>query len=194
VLCLVTASWAYSSFKPYSRPEHGYGALAERIISDPALKDAVLMICGNPFEEGILIAEVASREVRPAHFVLRGSKVLAHTDWTGLRNQQLFYHDSKEVGATLDAIPVNAVVVSSPPAADAPAQQLLMLKAIAEDHERWNLIYSANDPSSLHQTRQLRLYQNKGAPLNRVPKLQLNLNETLGRTVRSDGSPVAPQP
>src|SRR6185437_1455868 len=44
VLCLVTASWAYSSFKPYSRPEPGYGALAERIISDQALKDAVLMI------------------------------------------------------------------------------------------------------------------------------------------------------
>jgi hypothetical protein len=188
VLSLTTACWAYSSFKRYSRPEHGYEAMATRIVSDPALKNAVLMICGN--EEGSLIAEVASRDVRPSHFVLRGSKVLGHTDWTGLRNQQLFWHDAKHVDAALDSIPVNAVIVSSPPPADAPPQQLLMLKIVADDHERWKLIYSANDPSSLREGRQLRLYLNQRAPLKRVPILQLDLNETLGRTIRSDVSAV----
>jgi hypothetical protein len=182
-LFATTACWAYSSFKPYSRPAHGYRAIAGRITTDPALKDAVVMVSGNPIEEGVLIAEIASREARPSHYVLRGSKILWHADWTGRRNRQLFYKNPQELNAALEEIPVNAVVIAFPPAPDAPADQLLA-RAITDASDRWAVVYSEPDPLSPPHTRQLCIYQNKAAP-KRVPRLQLDLDETLGRKLQT---------
>ena len=48
-------------------------------VSEP---QTILVSAESP-GEGMLIAEIAMRDRRPGHFVLRGSKVLARSDWNG---------------------------------------------------------------------------------------------------------------
>jgi hypothetical protein len=62
---------------------YGYAEAARYIHGMPDLQTAKILVSSNRDGEGMLVSELAMAERRPGHQVLRGTKVLARTDWNG---------------------------------------------------------------------------------------------------------------
>jgi 4-amino-4-deoxy-L-arabinose transferase-like glycosyltransferase len=82
------------------KPSWGYRSVAQELTSNPAYSQSVLLVCDNSTGEGAFIAEVAMQDGHPGHYVLRASKFLAATDWSGTQYRPLY--DSP--GALLEAM------------------------------------------------------------------------------------------
>jgi len=93
---------------PHKR-HYGFSEVARDLLSRPQFKDSVFMVCSGAAGEGMLISEVAARESRPGHIVLRASKMLASIDWMGEDYRPLF-HDSAAALQYLESIPAGIVL------------------------------------------------------------------------------------
>ncbi|MEI8340542.1 MAG: glycosyltransferase family 39 protein [Verrucomicrobiota bacterium] len=68
------------AWKGYS----GFGSVLDRLLADPANKNAVFLISSDARGEGMFVSEMAMRDAqRPAHIVERASKLLARSAWNG---------------------------------------------------------------------------------------------------------------
>ncbi len=78
-------------YRPLRPKEYGgYEAVAREILSRPQWKDSVILVSSDASGEGMLISEIAMRERRPGHVILRGSKVLSSSNWFGGQARTLF--------------------------------------------------------------------------------------------------------
>lgn len=126
-------------YRPLRRKEYGgYEAVAKQILARPEWKDSVILVSSDASGEGMLISEIAMRERRPGHIVLRGSKVLSSSNWFG-GNARALFASSREVGEFLRGVPVGLVVFDSDPPR-APAHQGLLRDALEQDPGQWELI------------------------------------------------------
>ncbi|MFZ3243896.1 MAG: glycosyltransferase family 39 protein [Candidatus Acidiferrales bacterium] len=118
---------------------HGYGAVAQMLVSDPLLDHSVILVSSDVIGEGMLISQIAMRDRRPGHIVLRANEVLARSDWNGA-NYRLFFSAPQELERYLESIPVRAVVISLA-TPDAPLQphQALLSQTLAADAANWKL-------------------------------------------------------
>ena len=93
----------------------GFGPVAAQLMARSELKDAVFLVGSDARGEGMFVSEVAMRELRPGHFVLRASKVLASSRWDG-SEYEVLYRDVNEVESFLEETGVGVVVLdcSSP--------------------------------------------------------------------------------
>jgi len=76
--------------------------------------------------EGAFITEVAMRDRRPGHFVLRSTKLLSSSNWYG-SEYRLRYQGTEGLRKLLDQAPIDAVVLDTRPAeaqTDEPACEL----------------------------------------------------------------------
>ena len=89
---------------------YGFSEVAQSLLSRPTLKNSVFLICSSASGEGMLISEIAARESRPGHIVLRANKMLASMDWMGW-NYQPFFHDEEETLRYLEDIPAGIVII-----------------------------------------------------------------------------------
>lgn len=97
---------------PSRKDLHGYGTLAERLVSDPSLARSAFLIASDASGEGAFVAALAVRQADPPRYVLRASKVLASSDWMG-RGYRTRFPDARELEAWLEAFPVGIVVVDA---------------------------------------------------------------------------------
>jgi Dolichyl-phosphate-mannose-protein mannosyltransferase len=187
LVVLGTAAWSVGGFSVVKREQRGYKPVAQYILSNPALQDAVILVsgCEPSISEGILIAEIASREHRPGHFVLRAGKVIAHTDWSGAQDYQLLFHNATELLQGLDAIPVDVVVADFPPTLESPPHHALLVETMQRHPDRWKLLYTAVDPAAPGGVRQIGVFQTTKPATRRDLKLKLDMSKTLGRTLQS---------
>jgi hypothetical protein len=88
----------------------GFSAVAGNLLQHPEFKDSIILVCSNATGEGMMISEIAMREHRPGHIILRGSKMLASIDWMGW-DYSLLFRDPEEMFRYLDGIPVGVVVI-----------------------------------------------------------------------------------
>ena len=88
----------------------GFSEVAENLLQHPEFKESIILVCSNATGEGMMISEIAMREHRPGHIVLRGSKMLASVDWMGW-DYSLLFRDAEEMFRYLDGIPVGVVVI-----------------------------------------------------------------------------------
>jgi hypothetical protein len=110
-LSLVTLIGVNIRASPLKR-SHGFSEVARNLLSHPEFKNSVILVCADAAGEGMLISEVAMRESRPGHIVLRASKMLASSDWMG-RNYTSLFHDPKEMLSYLEGIPAGIVVIDA---------------------------------------------------------------------------------
>src|SRR5207249_6005891 len=62
----------------------GFGPVAEKLLADPANRDAVFLVSSDARGEGMFISEVAMRDARrPGHVAQRASKAFASSAWSG---------------------------------------------------------------------------------------------------------------
>ena len=111
---------------PVSRP--GFSAAADVLTARGA---GVFLVSSDAGGEGMLIAEVAMRERRPASTVLRASKTLYSANWNGGDYRPRF-RTTAEVAAFLDRERVRAVVVDLSTRSDA-EDRLLLVEALDGD-------------------------------------------------------------
>jgi hypothetical protein len=140
---------------------YGFSEVAERLLSHSEFKGSVFFVCSGAQGEGMLISEVAMREPRPGHIVLRASKMLASSDWMGLDYRQL-YHDPNEILQFLESIPVGIVIIDgdgrrSPHGA-------LLYEGLRSHPERWELL--ASPPGS--DILVYRLIGHEGKPIGKI--------------------------
>ena len=104
-----------------------------------------------------MIAEMAMREYRPGHRILRATKVLGISSWSGA-GYRLVDDSPEQVLAYLDAVPVDLLVIDVKVRPDRPRDEhTSLLLSTAEQHsDRWRL---AGPPASPDGTVQYRIYQ-----------------------------------
>jgi hypothetical protein len=70
-------------FRIPQRRRLGFQEVAEQLTSNPEFRNSVILCSSEGSGEGLLISEVAMREARPGHIILRASRMLADSDWNG---------------------------------------------------------------------------------------------------------------
>ncbi|MBI1791653.1 MAG: glycosyltransferase family 39 protein [Acidobacteria bacterium] len=158
---------------------HGFSEAAEQLLAQPQFRNSAFLIASEGVGEGAFIAEVAMREKRPGHFVLRANKVLSSSDWMGNFFEQHF-KNAAEMMRFLEETPVGIVVLD--PVADPMFEHQRTLKAVLEQYrERWELLgtypRSRRRSGDLPAIQVYRLVGHEGKP---VGKIKLFLR---GRTV-----------
>ncbi len=88
----------------------GFSEAAEDLAASAELRTSVFLVCSDSQGEGAFIAAIATRENRPGHIVLRGTKMLARMTWNG-EEYPLRYKSVDEVAAYLESVPVDVLVV-----------------------------------------------------------------------------------
>jgi hypothetical protein len=126
-------------FRPPPRKDcGGYEEVARAILARPEWTQSVILVSSDALGEGMLISELAMRERRPGHIVLRGSKVLSASSWFGWNARPLF-SGPKQVGEFLSAVPVGLVVFDGEPMRPPAHHQMLQL-ALRGGARSWELV------------------------------------------------------
>ena len=136
---LVLAGLYALEFRPPPKKDcGGYAEVARAILARPEWNQSVILVSSDAPGEGMLISELAMRERRPGHIVLRGSKVLSASSWFGWNARPLFGGPA-EVGEFLRAVPVGLVVFDGEPMRP-PAHHYQLQLALRGGAGSWELI------------------------------------------------------
>jgi hypothetical protein len=166
----------------------GYAVAAES-FGEPH-PGRVTLISSNASGEGAFIAERLLRDRHRSEFVLRASKVLAQSDWSGQRYLSAFSAPD-ELSAFLNSVPVNFIVLDDfgyQTDMEPPHHQLLK-ELLVESPDQFPLVAAFPvDFQGRHQEDALRVYENRSAKGRRAVRIELDMQTSLGRTLRS-GSP-----
>ena len=121
---------------------YGFAPIAQTLTSSPQFYNAVILIASDADGEGMIISEIAMREKRPGHLVLRATKILTTANWTGTQVTVIF-QTPEQVQNYLDSIPVSVVVLDH--SASPPGYQLYegpLEQAIVSHQDSWKLLGS----------------------------------------------------
>jgi hypothetical protein len=126
-------------YRPLRKKDYGgFEAVAKEILARPEWKDSVILVSSDASGEGMLISEIAMRQRRPGHLVLRGTKVLSSSTWFGWNARTLF-SSPKEIDEFLRGMPAGLVVFDGEPTRTPVHHEALKL-AIRASPERWELV------------------------------------------------------
>lgn len=182
VLALVTTLvFAKETFAIPKQKCQGYKEVAQVLLSREEFRNSVFLISSDSNGEGAFISEVAMREQRPGHIILRASKVLAESLWTG-KKYSLSYQTPEEVMNYLDGVPVGILVIDMAPNQFEHHRQLIeMLKAYPE---RWELIGSfPQSQQTASPTSEIRVYRLVGHENRPVGKIRISMKHMLNKSI-----------
>ena len=161
---------------------HGFEEVAE-LLERPAYTHSEILVSSNGCGEGLLISEMATREKRPTHVILRASKMLAESDWDGERYKEMF-HTPNEVLDFLKSIAVGVVVIDNDPGSQpAPRHHVLLKQAVAAFPGEWEALGSYPQQSRADIPANIEVYRLRSTSDSTRPKIRINLPHTLGRSI-----------
>jgi hypothetical protein len=120
------------------KPPVGYALAAADLAPRPKYHDSVFLVSGDPTDEGMFISEMALAERRPTHVVLRASKLLSRSAWSGMGYSTPFA-TSEQINAYLRKIPVGILVLQQKPERPRPHHDLLS-RMVASHPDSWRLL------------------------------------------------------
>jgi hypothetical protein len=170
-------------------PVAGYAAAAEKIPdSGPG---RVMLVSSSATVEGVFVAERLLRDRSRSEYVLRASKVLATSGWSGA-NYRPRFKTSDQIREFLDSIPVHFVVIDDFDyrAVSPPAHHELLKKLMAEAPEQFSPV--GTFPVLFQGHRHdgvIRVYENRNARGRLPGGLELDMSERLGRKLRQKTGP-----
>jgi hypothetical protein len=178
VAAAVAVLYVAGSFRLMRMPHIGYAEVAASIASRQAPDQKVVLVAGSAENEGMAVSEIALRERRPHHYVLRASKLLARSSWMGARYRSL-HQTPVEVLQALDEAGVSAVIVQANTPGDMLHHRLLdkALRSAAETWERWVEAGWQQSEKYFHVYRRIR-------PMQGTFCVEVSLEETLHRALR----------
>ena len=120
-----------------------------------------------------MIAEIAMREKRPGHYILRATKALTRVDWNATEQHPL-YQTPDEVLAFLDSVPVGVLVLDMTPSPKGFVHHDLLVRTVEAHPERFVLtsVYPVtranNSPASSGDIHVYRMTGNENPPGERI--------------------------
>ncbi len=176
IAAIVAVAFFWSSFSLYAKPQSTLGEIA-RDLRGPA-SGSVILVSSNGYGEGSFVAEMAMIEPEPHSVILRASKVLTSSSWSGNQYALLFKDDS-QLAAFLDSVPVEYVVLDRTPARRAFAHTAQLASLIHKHSEAWEWVrtYSVTGLSSVAE-----VYRSR-KPAVGGSRISLDLNYSLGRRI-----------
>ena len=162
-----------------SRAHHGIGAMADWVLSRPP--GVVLVSDGDSGvnTSGMFIVEMAVREARPGHIVLRGNKTLSLSTWDG-QERRILHDTVDEVSAFLAGIPVRYVVLDDGPSAGAVEPANEILRVAMRENAAWRL--AGTFPDAANPRHRRLVYESTAAPAE-PGTISIDLGRTLGRSL-----------
>lgn len=130
------------------KPDLGTASAVEAILARPDRPGTVVLVSSEGYGEGVFIAALAAGEARPGHYVLRASKVLSTSDWSG-SDYRLTHATPADADRALRAIGVEAIVIDTHPAAGPHSlhhRQLLTL--IRDFPQHWEALPATDVPGN----------------------------------------------
>jgi hypothetical protein len=154
---------------------YGFSEVADNLLQHPEFRDSIILVCSNATGEGMMISEIAMRELRPGHIVLRGSKMLATSDWMGW-DYRLLFRDTEEMFQYLDGIPVGVVVI------DGEGRQTphgrMLYEAVHEHPGNWELVPWQSDKTGAGAD-DILIYRLVGQEQRKPRKIQIPMRSGL---------------
>jgi hypothetical protein len=132
------------------------------------------MVAGSAKFEGSLIAEVALLDRAQDHIVLRASKMLASSTWSGAHYRMLF-NDLPSVLSLLDRDHVGWIISQEYAAAPHIRQ---LDAAVASTRPAWQRVWLAGDPSA-----GVDLFK-RTEPLAGQPRIEIDMSGKFGSSFR----------
>lgn len=177
---VLMALYALTTFKVPARPPLGYLQTASALSWPEVQNDGVVLISADGFGEGALVAEMALRDHRPQHIILRGSKVINEGQWSVVVHKSIL-KSPEETQKYLTYVGVDAVVIDR----TAPLWKEdteMLLKTMHDNPQSWQL--NSETPASGAQ-RNILVYRYIG-PRDPAAKrnIQLRMRFMLGRDLK----------
>jgi hypothetical protein len=174
--------FAVETFTIHKKAWYGFGTIAQRLLSTTDFQNSVFLVSSDARGEGMFISEIAMREHRPGHIVLRASKLLSTSRWDG-SEYSLLYPTPEKIMNYLERMPVGVVIVDkSIPLSHEREHHRLLSKAIEAYSHRWRLL------GSYPLTRRGTVYHNAvyiysliGYENQSVDTIRINMDKMLGR-------------
>jgi hypothetical protein len=171
--------FAATGFSIPRQQHHGFDEIAQ-LVEQPGYKNSAVLVASEGDGEGMLIDEVAMREARPSHFVLRASKMLGQGDWMG-NHYALKYRTPEDVMKFLDGIPVELVVIDNQPGVTTPTYYALLKQTIAAFPSLWEHAGTYSQAPGTGPT--IDVYRLKSAAGRNPGKIRIDMPFTLGRSI-----------
>jgi 4-amino-4-deoxy-L-arabinose transferase-like glycosyltransferase len=172
VLCAM-AVFLLTAFQVPHKPHYGFDLVASRLLQTKASAEPVFLAASWGWEEGAFISEVAMREQRPKHYVLRGYKVLVRRSWPAYETR---FHSPEEMREYLDSVPVGVVVLSVPSGERMQPFQVLLDDTLQSMPGVW-----AKQPSEDG----IIIYQRLVPIKVSQPKIQIDMRSRIGRVLEN---------
>jgi hypothetical protein len=177
IWALTAAAFFGFQFRLIKKEPSGFQRTAERLAQDPTSR--VILVSGDVYDEGIVVSEIAMRDSRPRHFVLRASKVLSESDWTGQGYKALF-NSASAISEYLDSVPVDYVLINPIPHAD--MHQQLLAEMLRTRPQIWERDASAGNA--------LQLWRRVHPLAHGEPNITIGMTYTLRRSLsNAEGTP-----
>jgi hypothetical protein len=175
-VCLV------SPFHFQRQRNYGFASIAQLLASSSQFHNDVILIASDSDGEGMLISEVAMREKRPGHIVLRASKMLNESDWLGNGLTPRF-QSPEQVQDYLNSIPVGFVILDySLSGSDFRDYEGLLERAIISHQDSWKLF--GTYPiwrKGLEHPDAAKIYVRELPPENSRGVIRIDMNKMLGK-------------
>ena len=158
------------------RDQPGFDSTAQRLAQVPTPQ--AILVSGNSSLEGMAVSEIAMRDVRPRHFVLRSTKVLSASDWNGQGYRSRFERP-QEISEYLESVPVDYVLTSDASGENNRLHHRLLLEALRSHPEVWR-IEPTGGPFSL--------WERVHPIAHGTPKFSVDMNYTFNSSFSSGES------
>ena len=153
----------------------GLQEVAEELTSNPEFRNSVILCSSEGNGEGILISEVAMREARSGHIMLRASRMLAESDWNG-RSYKLKMKTPSEIQRFLEEAAVDVVVLDEK-SDHAFEHHRLLLATIREPGWRRIAVYPRAVDSFTEPDARIEIWRQSGAA-KPAPTFIVEMNPT----------------
>jgi len=167
----------------------GYREAAEWLWQQPdfTTNHPLLVVSDGP-GEGSLVAEVAARDLRPQHFVLRGTKYLGSSDFLGNHYQPLF-STVEDALAALERLGVRYLILDrTDPSFRMPVQpHHQQVVTMAEAFPSRLTLVRALPRIPGQRERSLEIYRLPNATEKRTERLQVSVQYTFGGVLAEPG-------
>jgi hypothetical protein len=100
VFGLLAAAFGFTTFQVVEKHESGFREIARRVAGGSLAGGKPVLVSSDSRGEGMFIAEVAQDEKRPGSTIMRASKALSKSEWSG-RSYEAFFSDEKQMLAFL---------------------------------------------------------------------------------------------
>lgn len=154
----------HATFAIPRKQHRGFSEVADYIAARPDLRRGATLVTSSTDGEGLLISECVMRYPAGEGYILRGSKVLSHSDWMG-RDYQSRFQSQSEVFDYLNRIGVDFLVIDRSASSPAPLHQQLLLSMVQAHPGAWQPLAGVTGNGDILLFRRLGATPDSGAQL-----------------------------